>query len=225
MLPGEPFVRGQQDDPVQFVLPPMLLQVVLILQNIDMHQQGFAGTGRIPERQFLQFVALKGRDLITRRPALVEDCHMGIQGFKQSIGIGKITIQIDLGQQQRQILKILPRNPGFALAGDGLGVAEDILVISEQKIVIQLLPFKEPLGDPIIKTGDIVLVVPFAGVAHDAVKLINTADFEQRQQPLVQNQPFIKFQGNSFGFSWFFSHFLPHLCVQSNSVKLACVKQ
>jgi hypothetical protein len=41
MLNRKPFVWGQQDDAVQLVFPTMFFQIVPVLENIYVHQQGF----------------------------------------------------------------------------------------------------------------------------------------------------------------------------------------
>ena len=64
VLPGQPLVRRQQDDAVQF--PPVAVQVevVLVLKDVDVHEQRLAAAGRIPEGDLAQVGDFVGRNLV-----------------------------------------------------------------------------------------------------------------------------------------------------------------
>ena len=47
----EPLVRREQDDAVQLAPPAMLLQVVLVLEDVGVHQQRLAAAGRASRRR------------------------------------------------------------------------------------------------------------------------------------------------------------------------------
>ncbi len=49
VLPAEVLVRGDEDDAVQISTPTVLLEVVLILKNVGVHEKRLAGAGRAPE--------------------------------------------------------------------------------------------------------------------------------------------------------------------------------
>jgi hypothetical protein len=85
---------------------------------------------------------------------------MSIQGLKQALLVAEIAVKIDFREKQGEILEILPGNSRLPSATHLQAMADNVLVILQQNILVQLLPVKEPAGKEMVKTGDIVLVRP-----------------------------------------------------------------
>ncbi|MGD1084262.1 MAG: hypothetical protein ABSA47_05840 [Verrucomicrobiota bacterium] len=136
-----------------------------VLENVDMHEQRFAGAGGGPEREFVQIVRNVGPDLVALSFAGVERSKMGIEVGQELPGVPEIAVQVDFGEKQTKVLEIFPADRVFSAGADGLGVANNVLVVGQQDITGELLALEKAIGDVRVEAGNIVLVQPFkAGV-------------------------------------------------------------
>ena len=113
MLLREPFVGCQEEDAVQLAPPTMPGQGFLILQNVDVHQQRLPAAGRHPEGELVELWPslhrlVERRDPVSLGLVRIVGVHLLIQLHKQRIGVAKVAVQIDLGEEQGQVLEILP---------------------------------------------------------------------------------------------------------------------
>ena len=59
MLTAQPFVGREQDDLARVVIAAPRLEVVQVLADVDVQQQGLAAAGGIPEGDLVQVVRLE----------------------------------------------------------------------------------------------------------------------------------------------------------------------
>ena len=85
--------------------------------------------------------------------------------MQQSLRVTEVAVEVDLGEEQRQILKVLP-DDRFLAARDAplvqtLGVLDDVLVVFEQQLRGQLREIEELCRERVVEMVDVVLVQPF----------------------------------------------------------------
>src|SRR5581483_6791270 len=110
----------------------------------------------------------------------------------------EIPVQINLGEEQRQVLEVLrvkERPPVVPPFRDLPPVAHDVLVVGQKQIVGQLRPVEEQ-PQVVVEAGDVVLVKPLVlrglQVGRQALEARNP---EEAKQPLVEHQPLLEAQG------------------------------
>ena len=77
----------------------------------------------------------------------------------------KVAVEVNLGEEQRQILEIFPDDRLFAARDapvvQALGVLDDVLVVFEQQLRGQLRQVEELRRERVVEMVDVVLVQPF----------------------------------------------------------------
>ena len=81
---------------------------------------------------------LIGLDLVAVAICRVELGNVGVQVGQQLVRVAEVAVEVDLGEEQAEILKILPPDRLGPAGADGLGVADDVLVVCEQNIAGEL---------------------------------------------------------------------------------------
>ena len=194
----QPLVGREQDDAVQLAPPAVLLQVVLVLEDVGVHQQRLAAAGGAPVGELVELRPglgglVEGRDLVGLGLVRVVGGHLRVQRREQRLGIAEVAVEVDLGEEQRQVLEVLPDDRLLA-ARDAplvqpLRVPDDVLVVFEQQLGGQLRQVEELRRERVVEVVDVVLVQPFQRlVAQVLGQLLEALDVEQRQQPLVEHQ-------------------------------------
>ena len=177
---------------------PCFVQVVLVLEDVGVHQQRLAAAGRHPEGELVELRPGLGR-LVERRDLVglglvgVVDGDLRVQRREQRLGVAEVAVEVDLGEEQRQVLEVLPDDRLLA-ARDAplvqpLRVLDDVLVVLEQQLGRQLRQVEELGRERVVEVMDVVLVQPFQRlVAQVLGQILEALHVEQRQQPLVQHQ-------------------------------------
>ena len=97
-------------------------------------------------------------------------------------------------------MEILPPERLGAAGADGLGVANNVLVVLQQDIAGELLALEQAGGDDVVKAGDVVFVHALKGGVLQAFGEGNEGIFlEQAENPLVEDQPLIEAERGSLG--------------------------
>ncbi len=196
MLTAQAFVRCQENDPVQAFQFPCFLGVVPVLENVRVQEQGLAAARGLPEGDFPQVVRRPRLELILwvllRVPRLEEGVHVG----QQSGGIAEPAVEIDLREEERDVLEILPPD-GLAatlpVVVQCLRVADDVLVISQQRRVRQVRALHgdvyqmsvkccHPVHTSALRVGVLHARTFFATQVREALRA------EQAQQPLLEHE-------------------------------------
>ena len=207
VLLGEALVGRQQDDPVQPLLFVVQLQVVLVLEDVDVHQQRLAAAGGIPEGQLSQVIRLVVRNLFLCRFSLIELGDVLVQVGQQLVGVTEEAVEVDFGEEQREVLEILPLQRLGSLLTERQRVLDDVLVVAEQRVAGELLVLPEQLH-LVQELVDVVLVQPFQFQRLQMFgQLVEAAHLEQRQHPLVQDEFLVEPQRRCFVF---LGSFFPH---------------
>ena len=111
----------------------------------------------------------------------------------QARGVAEVTIQEDIGKQQRQILKILPDDRLLA-AGDPslvqlMRVPHDVLVVFQQQFGRRFRQVEQLGSQRVMEAVDVVLVQALQRLVSQVLgQFFESPDVEQRQHPLVQHQ-------------------------------------
>jgi hypothetical protein len=131
--------------------------------------------------------------VITVRFVRVAGFYLCIDRFEKRIWITEISIEINLGEQQSQILEIFPDDRRFAAYDttfiQTLGMLDDILIVFEQKLRRQLFQVEQLRGERVVEVMNIVLVHPFElFIAKMLGELTKRLNAEERLEPLVQGQ-------------------------------------
>ena len=204
VLAREPFVRGQQDDAVEVAGAAVARGQAPVLEDVGVHEQRLAAAGGHPERQLVELrrsVAFGGSlvergDAVGLRLAFVECGDACVQRREQRTRVAEPAVEVDLGEEQGEVLEVLPDDRGLA-AGDALlveagGDGDDRLIVLKKRLVRQGRP---PLPGQVQAQGameavDVVLVQPFERfVAQVLGKPVEAFGAEQAEKPLVQHQP------------------------------------
>ncbi len=138
MLLRQPLVGRKQQDAVQLATPTVLLQSVLVLEDVGVHQERLAAAGGAPVGQLVELrpgisATVEGHDLVGLWLVRVINGHLRVQRREQCLGIAEVAVEVDLGEEQGQVLEILPddrllasRNPPLV---QPLCVLDDVLVV------------------------------------------------------------------------------------------------
>ena len=100
MLTAQSFIRSQYDDAVEF-LGMMDSGILLILLDVDMHQQSLARTGCIPIGQLIQVINRKVGQLMPGFCTMIEVImQKTIQVVAKCLRITEILVEIDFREQE-----------------------------------------------------------------------------------------------------------------------------
>ena len=106
---------------------------------------------------------------------------MLIQIVQQLLRVTKETVQIDLSEQQREILEILPAERLGSLVAEYQRVPDDILVVAEQRVTGKRFVLPEQLH-LVQELMDVVLIQSFEFQRLQVLsQLVEAVHFEQRQ--------------------------------------------
>src|SRR5688572_8386077 len=98
---------------------------------MDVHEQRLAGAGRHPEREFVEILTRERLRLIRWLLPGVPVHEPGVQVGEQTGFASEVAIEVDLGEQQRQILEVLERNAATLWCiSDRTPVAHDMFVVA-----------------------------------------------------------------------------------------------
>ena len=190
VLLREPCVWRKQEDAVQLAPPAMPGQCVPVLQDVDVHQQRLAAAGGHPEGELVELRPGLGRFVERGDPvglglAFVAGGHLLVQIPEQRLGITEVAVEIDLAEEQRQVLEVLP-DDRLVAAGDPplvqpLRVLDDVLVVFEQQLSGQLRQVEQLCRERVVEVVDVVLVQPFqVFVAQVLCQVLEKLHVEQR---------------------------------------------
>ena len=91
--------------------------------------------------------------------------HLLVQRLAKLIRIAEVPVEIDLGEEQRQVLEILPddrllaaRDPPLV---QPLRVLDDVLVVLQQQLGGQLRQVEQLGRERVVEVVDVVFVQPF----------------------------------------------------------------
>src|SRR5205814_6347318 len=115
-----------------------LAEIMKILADVAMHEQCLATAGRHPKSDLVQLARYEWLHLIARIQLLVRCIDRTVQRYKKRAGVLEIPVEIHLGEQQPEILKIERVQclaEQIALAGNMLPVRDDIAVVVPELLV------------------------------------------------------------------------------------------
>ena len=147
MLAAQALIRGQQEDAIELAPPSVLFEAELVLQDVGVHQQRLAAARRAPIGDLVDLppslgIPLEGRDVVALRLVRIADSQLGVDRRQQRLGIAEVSVEIDLGEQQGQILEIFPHDRRLATRDPALVqpqcVLHDVLVVFEKQLSWQL---------------------------------------------------------------------------------------
>lgn len=177
------------------------------LADVGMHEQRLAAAGGVLQAELVQLFELVGQDagLPTKAvPELVEALHLLIQAVQQTVAVAAVLVQIDLDEQQRQPLEVLPLHRlALAQPVERVGVGDDVGV-EALELFFAIAPGRLPLAEQgmqiVMMPGSIQARrrVPQALGQHldrpyplaVVTELLQRVDAEPAQQPLVEHQLF-----------------------------------
>lgn len=190
VLHRQALVRGQQNNPVEVPVPSGFLQVMLELQDVDVHDQGLATASGDPDGQLVQVAFFKGRDVLAFRQPLVERFTKPVQVCAQGRPIAKIPLQVMFGEQQGQVLEI-QRIQGVSAVvtpfGDSAPVTDDVVIILTQLIIFDFPALLRHPGHQFVNEFTAVLLIETnemiggKGIAHR----LQCFSAELRQHPVA----------------------------------------
>ena len=130
------------------------------------------------------------------RPRACRRCRRRSAAFsavEQRLRVAEVAVEVDLGEEQRQVLEVLPDDRLFAARDAPLvqpqRVPDDVLVVLQQQLGRQLRQVEELRRERVVEAMDVVLVQPLQRlVAQMLGQLLEALDVEERQQPLVEHQ-------------------------------------
>jgi len=111
------------------------------------HEQGLARAGRAPERELVELLGLVRLDPVDRRGIEVEPCDLPVERRQEALTVAEVAVEIDLGEEQRQVLEVLGQHALAVVAAplrDGAPMSHDVLVIGEQLVTRQMLTVEQP---------------------------------------------------------------------------------
>lgn len=112
-----------------------------------MHHQRLAAAGSHPVGELVELrpsfpFRIKRWEPVALRFALVPDNNPFVQGRKQPLRVAEISIKVDFGEEEGQILEVLPDNRCLSARNsplvETLCVLDDILIVFEQELGGQL---------------------------------------------------------------------------------------
>src|SRR5690606_8013864 len=113
----------------------------------------------------------------------------------QAGGVAEVAVEVDLREQQRQVLEVLPDDrlfaPGDAPVVEALRERNDGLVVFQQLLVRQLRPVLrgQVQAQGVVEAVDVVRIQSFQRlILQMGGKLVEALDTEQTEQPLVEGE-------------------------------------
>ena len=197
MLARQAFIGREQNDLVRVGVLAAVLEVMQVLVDVDVQQQGFAAAGGVPECQLVQFIRIKWLKamlgLVVRHQSGVVGLHPLVQAIQQLLALVEIPVQVNLGEQQREILEILHVEHGafhlVAALGDGIPMLHNVQVVTAQIVRADAIHFKQILVQFVEKPGLAVLVDAFVPVFTEAeLQGVQGAALEKTHHPVVEHQ-------------------------------------
>ena len=101
MLFAETFIRRKQDDFGQLFIQARYFSIMLKLQQIYVHQQGFAAACGALKTEFIQIIFCIKRHIVVINPITVEPACKVIQVGQQPLPVVEVAVKIYFREQQR----------------------------------------------------------------------------------------------------------------------------
>jgi hypothetical protein len=98
------------------------------------HQQRFAAARGIPESDLSQVGKFVGRNLVLVELVLVEFGDKLVQVRQKFVRVTKEAVEVNLGEQEREPLEILPANRVHPSLVQLERVLDDVLVVPQQQV-------------------------------------------------------------------------------------------
>ena len=192
MLTAQPFVGRKQDNLVGIYVAAPCLEVLQVLANIDVQQQSLAAAGGIPESNLVQVVHLEIAEGFRAFFGAVAR-HFFVQAIEQVLAVVEVPVQIQLGEQQREVLEVLHLQfvafQLVALGSDGLPVRNNIQVVAPQVGLGHLVGIEQASGQFMEELGLAVLIDAFEAVVAKAhLERRKRAALKEAQHPAVEHQ-------------------------------------
>src|SRR5208337_3011599 len=110
--------------------------------------------------------------------------YLRVQCREQSLGFAEVAVQVDFGEEQRQVLEILPDDRVIAARDAALvqplSVPDNVLVVLQQQLGGQLRQVEELRRESVMETVDVVLIQPFQRLITQMLcQLLEALDVEQ----------------------------------------------
>ena len=202
MPAGKPLIGRQQDGAIEFTLPARQFQVMPVLVNMDVQEECLAGTGGAPKGQLAQIIRGVGGKLIPFRLVSIEGGELVVETGHQLVGVPEIAVEVNFGEQQPQILEVFPTDRLRPPGADGLGVADDVLIVGQQPVAVESLVRERPGGNDVIKPGNVVFVHALKrGVVQAFCQRAEGISREQAENPLMEDQALVTPQGGRLRFA------------------------
>ena len=161
MLLAHAFIGSQNNDLVDLnslATALCALEIMLELQNVDMHDQCLTTACGAHVCQFIHALRLVGRDIQCAHELQILLLRESIQLIFKGFLISEILIKIDLSKQQRHVLKILQLDAA-SLSANVLYPATDILIILAKLIATHLTGMRCDFSIQIFKEESILILI------------------------------------------------------------------
>ena len=141
----------------------MLFEVVLKLQDVDVHDQRLAAAGGDPDRQLVQVGFVEGLDFfpLGELEVFIEFGAEGVEVGAERGSVGKVAVQVVFGEQQDQVLEI-KRVEGVAAAvaafGDAPPMADNVVVIAPERVIAHR-PLLERLVEQFVEKQGVIFFI------------------------------------------------------------------
>src|SRR5690554_1631488 len=89
------------------MLASCLSQIMPVLKDVDVHEQGLSGSRRLPQCHLSQIVGFEGHHLIRRPYSFVKCIHVCVQIFEELLRTVEVPVQVDFREQKPEVLEIL----------------------------------------------------------------------------------------------------------------------
>ena len=192
VLARQTFVGRQQDDLVRVVLALTSLEITQVLLDVDVQQQRLAAAGGIPEGDLVQIVGVEVLEGLGTGFCPVAN-HLGVQAVQQVLPMVEVPVQVDLGEQQREVLEVLHVQlmplQLVALGGDALPMGDDVQVIAAQVGFADAVHVEQVACQLVEELGLPILVDAFKAVfSQPLLECSEAAPLEKPQHPAVEHQ-------------------------------------
>ena len=172
VLGGQTLVGCEQDDLIrEHAFTPRLV-VVQVLEDVDVEEERLAAARGVPKSEAVEIVGGEGRETHLGLVG-VKSNERGVEAVEELRTAAEIPIEVDLGEEEREVLEILElKDVTLALVaggGDGLPMANDGEIVAAQLWLGDTVDVEQVGGELVKKQRLPVLVQAFPAILAEAL--------------------------------------------------------